>query len=351
MTECKEMLLEKILLYLSKFDIDLQEVDLKISNILYEYNITKKEESLIPYSDSKNEVYLKRFILSKAISGCTERTLKHYDDEIRRALGWIGKDIDDICSNDIKNLFAMKLTSGSSKSYVDTIRRYLNSFFNFLDKEELIVKNPMKKVDKIKFHKEKELAFSDIEIEKMRAACKNSMEVAVLETLLSTGCRAAELVSIKISDIKGDTIEILGKGEKYRNVYLNARCQVSIQKYLNDRKDKNQYLFPGGLFAQSNELIRSKQGEWYKYPECISNSEHYGRESVNSICRRIAKRADVENTHAHRFRRTCATMALRRGMPIELVSKMLGHESLQTTQIYLDIKEDDLKIAHEKYVY
>lgn len=351
MIDCKQKLLEKILLCLSKYDLDLQEIDLRLSNILYEYNITKKEESLVPYSESKNEVYLKRFILSKAISGCTERTLKHYEEEIRRSLVWLGKDINDICSNDIKNLFAVKLTNGNSKSYVDTIRRYLNSFFNYLTKEELILQNPMNKVDKIKFHKEKEEAFTDLEIEQMRAVCQNSMETAIIEMLLSTGCRAAELVSIKIADIKGDTIEILGKGEKYRNVYLNARCQVALKMYLKDRKDKNVYLFPGGMFVTNNKKMRSVKGEWYKHSDCVSDSEHYGRESVNTICRKIANRAKVDNAHAHRFRRTCATMALRRGMPIELVSKMLGHESLQTTQIYLDLKENDLKIAHEKYVY
>ena len=351
MEDCKNMLLEKLLMELSSYNIPMQELDLKISKILYNFTITPREESLVPYSESKNELYLKRFILSKAVAGCTERTINLYDQEIRRTLSSINLNVDEITANDIKNYLAQQMIRGVSKSTVDNRRRYLNSFFNYLHREELIEKNPMSKVDKIRYHKEKESALTDIEVEKLRAACKNAFETAAVEFLLSTGCRATEVVSVKIEDIDGDTINVLGKGEKWRKVYLNAKCQVSLSKYLSERKDKNPYLFPAGMQAINCPEIRSSKGNWYKNPNLINADKHFNKESLNSMLKKIAKRAGVDGVHTHRFRRTCATAALKRGMPIELVSKMLGHTNLQTTQIYLDLTEDDMKAAHEKFVY
>lgn len=218
--------------------------------------------------------------------------------------------------------------------------------------QELIPRNPLAEIEKIKYHREKEKAFSDIEIERLRAACKNSREKAILEVLLSTGCRASEAVSIKIADIVNDCVDIIGKGEKPRKVYINAKAEIAIETYLRDRKDENPYLFPAGLkFENTSSQARRAKGDWYKLPELVDLKQCANHESINIVVRRIGKRAGVENVHAHRFRRTCATMALRRGMPIELVSKMLGHEQLSTTQIYLDLREEDLKNAHKKYVY
>lgn len=355
MNELQETLINRLMMWVSKYHIDLAEAQRNLTLILNDYKIEPKETALIVYTEGKNELFIKRFVLAKAVAGCSERTVKQYSNEIWRYLRAIGKDADTVTSNDVQCYIAQLLINGNSKSYVDTVRRYLSSFYSFLLKEEMITKNPMLKVDKIKYHAEKESAFDDFEIEKIRAACANSREKAIVELLLSTGCRASEAVNIKITDIEDDTITVFGKGGKFRKVYLNAKSIVSIQAYLSERKDTNPYLFPAGIQAKTDVALmgkyRSLQGKWYMHPELVSQSECLNKESINSCVKKIGKRAGVENVHTHRFRRTCATSALRRGMTIELVSKMLGHEEIATTQIYLDLHEEDLKHAHSKFVY
>lgn len=172
-----------------------------------------------------------------------------------------------------------------------------------------------------------------------------------MEMLLSTGCRAAELVSIKIADMDEDKVSILGKGGKWRTVYINAKAFVAIKNYLADRKDTNPYLFPREINTKDRTMISNfSRKDWFKDPRLVTKADHFGRDSVNNMVRTIGKRAGVKGVHTHRFRRTCATQALRHGMPIELVSMMLGHEQISTTQIYLDIRDDDLQAAHRKYV-
>ena len=344
-------LLDRILLALIQENVDIQKVRSRMVVILDDYEITPKETALTVYSAGKNELFVKRFAVAKAVAGRTERTVKQYQSEVTRFLNKIGKDADTVTSSDVQAYIARMITSGRSKSYCDTVRRYLNSFYGYLYREELIRTNPMAKVDGIKFHREKEPAFSDMELELMRAACRNTMERAVIEMLLSTGCRAAELVSIRRCDINPDGIVIRGKGEKYRTVWVNARASVAIAAYLRERQDNNPYLFPAGIFGgNASRQPRKNRGDWFKNPALVSLDKPYGHESVNSLCKRVAKRAGVDGAHAHRFRRTCATQALRHGMPIEKVSMMLGHEQISTTQIYLDIQQDELAAAHKKYV-
>lgn len=350
-----ETLSNRLMMWLSAYPVDLAEAQRKLTVILDDYKIEPKETALTVCTEGKNEMYIRRFLLNKAIAGCSEKTIKQYSNEISRFLRAIGKDADTISSNDIQCFIAQLLIKGISKSYVDTVRRYLSSFYNFLSKEELIEKNPMLKIEKIKYHTDKEAAFSDYEVEMIRGACTTSREKAIVELLLSTGCRASEIASIKTADIEDDTITVFGKGGKFRKVYLNAKSIVAIQAYLADRKDENPYLFPAGNQAKDDGKLmgryRSIKSKWYMYPELVNKTMPMSKESINICVKRIGKMAGVENVHTHRFRRTCATMALRRGMAIELVSKMLGHEQIQTTQIYLDLREKDLKNAHEKFVY
>lgn len=348
-----DSLLDRILVLLMPYDeIDPQQMKARLTVILEDYKICPKETALAIYTEGKNDYFLKKFLLAKAVAGRQKRTLEQYQAEISRTLLRIGKDADTITAEDVQVFLARMLTNGASKSYCDTIRRYLNSFYGWLYREELIRTNPMNRVDHVKFKREKENAFSDMEIELIRGACKTTMERAVVEMLLSTGCRASELVSIKITDLDGDKCVIQGKGGKYRTVYINAKAFVAIKAYLAERKDANPYLFPQKVPVRErvqksgNCAVRG----WYTVPDLIAPDKHFGSESVNSMVRSIGKRADVSGVHAHRFRRTCATQALRHGMPIELVSMMLGHEQISTTQIYLDVREDDLKAAHQKYV-
>ena len=196
-------------------------------------------------------------------------------------------------------------------------------------------------------------SFSDMDVEKIRLACRTTRESAMVEVMLSTGCRVFECTELTIEQCKGDEIQIVGKGEKPRTVFLNAKAQIAIDVYLKERKDDNPYLFPAsinvGISAAKKKPPRGG-AEWYLRPEQVSKDDHIDKSSFGYIIRKIGKRAGVENCHPHRFRRTCATFALRRGMDVTLVQMMLGHESLETTQRYLDIADEDLKTAHKRYV-
>lgn len=347
-----DTLLDRILMVLMPYDqIDVEKIKAKLTVLLDDYQICPKQEALVVYTEGKNDYFLRKFLLAKAVAGRQERTLRQYKDEIGRALRGIGKDADTITSEDIQVYLAKILSRGGSKCYCDNIRRDLSSFYNWLYREEIIRTNPMNKIDNIKFKREKEKALTDMEIEMLRQACLTTMQKAVLEFLLSTGCRATELVSIKIADLEEDKVSIVGKGDKRRTVYINAKAFVAIKNYLADRKDSNPYLFPQEISAKERVKFPGfSKRDWYKDPRLVTKDGHFGQDSVNNMVRTIGNRAGVKGVHTHRFRRTCATQALRHGMPIELVSMMLGHEQISTTQIYLDIRDDDLQAAHRKYV-
>lgn len=337
-------------------ELDANQIE-KLKNIstivLNDYEISKRELSLTTYNGNEIEYLVKKFLISKKVQGCTERTLEVYGREIPKILYTINKPIRDITSDDILIYIANRdIKDHISKVTQDNELRHMRTFFAFLSAEEYVTKNPCLKIKKIKGAKIKKKAFSDIEIEKIRSACKNNREKAIVETLLSTGCRASEVIQIKYDKIEDGKIEIIGKGQKVRTVYLNAKAQVAIENYMNERKDKNPYLFPKMLSpAETIKLKRKTHKNFdYRQPIWVLENEHTTRDSIGSLVRHIGIRAGVENTHTHRFRRTCATLALRRGMPLIQVSKMLGHESVATTQIYLDISDDELEQAHKKYV-
>ena len=246
---------------------------------------------------------LRKFLLAKAVAGRQERTLRQYKDEVGRALRGIGKDADTITADDIQVYLAKVLSRGGSKCYCDNIRRDLSSFYNWLYREEIIRTNPMNKIDNIKFKREKEKALTDMEIEVMRQACQTTMQKAIMEMLLSTGCRAAELVSIKIADMDEDKVSILGKGGKWRTVYINAKAFVAIKNYLADRKDTNPYLFPREINTKDRTMISNfSRKDWFKDPRLVTKADHFGRDSVNNMVRTIGKRAGVKGVHAvHRL--------------------------------------------------
>lgn len=328
----KERLINSIICMLQSRGIDIEGIPDALYLLFKDVKIIKEETALAIPDESVNAELLKRFLAAKMVKGCTVRTIQAYKATLSKALESLNKSAIIIKSDDIRIYIAVRLTQdGISKSYMNTELRYLRSFFSWLKSEEIIFKNPMDKIERIKQQKIIKKSFSDIECEKLRAACKSTKEIAIVELLLSTGCRVSELTGIKIEEIKGEKINVHGKGQKDRIVYLNAKAQLALATYLKERKDKNPYVFPGRCLSGNDER---PTGSW----------------NIETIVRNLGKRAGVEKTHPHRFRRTCATQALRRGMSIEMVSKMLGHEQLTTTQIYLDLTEDDLENAHKKYV-
>lgn len=351
--DCREDVINKLIMWASEHGIAPSESKYDLYMILNNVEITSRCTELAEMQQDRNEMLLKKFLIVKNVKGCTERTLEFYGAEIRKALERMGKTVDDITADDIRLDAAKRLRRDNvSEITVGNEQRCLSSFFSWLYAEELIKKNPMLKVERIKHRKVKKKALTEMEIERLRSAAQGEREKMVIEVLLSTGCRVNELVNIQVRDIENDRILVLGKGKKERYVYLNARAQLTIENYLQCRKDTNPYLLPRGGNAtdmQRTGMPPDELKNWWKNPENIQTG-HMDTNSVESMTRKIAKRAGVERANPHKFRRTCATMALRRGMPIEQVSKMLGHEELSTTQIYLDLTEDELALAHRKYV-
>lgn len=320
--------------------------------MLADVEIIGRSTAIAECSEDHNENLVKRFILAKQVKGCTSRTLRAYATGIPRIIEKIGKTVENITADDIRYYMAFRLRKdGVSKTTIQNETRYLSSFFGWLYQEELIRKNPMLKIDSIRPKKEKKDALTELEIEKLRAAARDSRETMIIEVLLSTGSRVTEFVNILLTDIDEDRILVHGKGEKDRYVYLNAKARFALEKYLADRKDCNPYLMPRGASVAGEEGrgMRIQRHDWWKFPENIREG-HSANSSIETIMRKLARRAGVTQANPHKLRRTCATMALRHGMPLVQVSQMLGHASVGTTQIYLDVSEDELKMAHKKYV-
>jgi site-specific recombinase XerD len=191
-------------------------------------------------------------------------------------------------------------------------------------------------------------------MERIRGACRTAREKALVEVLNSTWCRVSEAIQLRRDAISGGKAEIIGKGNKARTVYLDAKAAYAVEMYLAERQDNNPYVFPRAAHACDISSFQGKGSppqEWYKAPEMVDPSRPMSCSSAENVIRMIGKRAGVENVHPHRFRRTGATMALRHGMPLTSVSKILGHESIATTQIYLDVMDEELENAHKKFTY
>lgn len=324
-----------------------------ILGLMADFDISKKEKSLILYDGGNTEYLIKRFLVAKKVKGCTDRTCALYNQNLHKVFRVIGKDPLQCDHTDIQAYIATLIVRKLSKAYQQNIVRTLSSFYGWMTREELTDKNIMLKIDAIKNRPKHKRAFTDMDVEKIRMACKTKRETALVEVMLSTGCRVFEVSELRIDQCQKDEVEIIGKGEKPRTVYLNARAQLAISAYLNERKDENPFLFPVSIHVgrpANKAPVLKGMAEWYKYPDQVNPDGHVDNSTLESIIRKVGKRAGVENCHPHRFRRTCATFALRRGMDVTLVQQMLGHESLATTQRYLDLSDEDLKNAHKKFV-
>lgn len=305
-------------------DIDTGTVRNILTLALMDCEIIKYTKAVTVYKGEPNKQIIKAFIVAKKVAGASDRTANYYRFIIGQFFAKVGKQFDEINANDIRIYFAKReLEDGVSAVTRNNERRVLSSFYGWLFDEELIERNPMRKVSRIKTKKVQKKAFTAMDVEQIRAHCQNEKETAVIETLISTGCRVSELCGITLADIEDDAVTVHGKGDKDRTVYLTAKAQIAIKEYLNSKAYKNR---------------RNKAK--------VFPTVH----TVQEIVRRVGESAGVDKCHPHRFRRTCATNALEHGMPIEYVSRMLGHESLETTRIYLDLNDHDMQIAHRKYV-
>lgn len=284
--------------------------------------------------EETNKRLIYNFIKVKKLKGLSPRTLSYYDDTLKRMAKWCIKSFLELTTDDIKEyLRFMQAQNNCSNKSVNNTRRIISSFYTHLENEELILINPIKAIPQIKESKKVKKAFTDEEVERMRSVVNSSNDyrnISIFEMLLSSGLRISELLSLKIDDISlADCKGVcLGKGNKQRVFYFSEKAKLATKTYLNQRKDGNVYLYVQAK-APFNQL---------------------GVSGAESMIRKIGKEAKVTNTHPHRFRRTLATRLIRKGMEIDQVSTILGHESLGITQRYIESDWEMLKLTHNKHV-
>ena len=278
-----------------------------------------------------NRELLDAFLSAKQIEGCSPKTLQYYDTTLRRALESIQKTLREITTDDIRlYLTEYQEKSGASKVTIDNLRRIFSSFFNWLEDEGHILKNPVRRIRKIKTEKTVKGTFSDEELEALRDACKEIRDLAMIDLLTSTGMRVGELVQLNRADINFHEREcvVSGKGNSERVVYFDARTKIHLLNYLDSRTDTNPALF-------------------------VSLASPHGRLKTGGIEARlheIGRRADMQRVHPHKFRRTLATQAIDKGMPIEQVQRLLGHVRIDTTMHYAMVNQANVKNSHRKYI-
>lgn len=274
---------------------------------------------------------IKNFLSAKRVEGCSEKSMRYYESTIRNALTTVGKSVKDISTDDLRHyLDEYQQRSGASRVTVDNIRRILSSFFAWLEEEFYIVKSPVRRIHKVKTGKVVKETYSDEALEMMRDSCETTRDLAMIDMLASTGMRVGELVKLNRSDVDFQNREciVTGKGNKQRIVYFDARTKIHLQNYLRERKDTNDALFVT-LLAPFNRLQIS---------------------GVEIRLRHIGQDLNMTKVHPHKFRRTLATMAIDKGMPIEQVQHLLGHQSLDTTLQYAMVNQANVKMSHRKFI-
>ena len=281
--------------------------------------------------DIENEEYLRLFLEAKKIEGCSERTLKYYRVTVEHMLRHILTPIRKMTTEEIRTyLVEYQKINNCGKVTIDNVRRNMSSFFSWLEEEDYILKSPMKRIHKIKTKTVVKSTISDEDIEKLRDQCTETRDLAMIDLLYSTGIRVGELVNLNISDVDLEQREciVYGKGDKERRVYFDAKAKIHLQNYLDSREDVNPALFVT-LDAPHERLQIS---------------------GVEIRVRKLGRRLGLERIHPHKFRRTMATRAIDKGMPIEQLQQLLGHRKIDTTLQYAMVKQSNVKIAHRKYI-
>lgn len=294
-----------------------------LAHCLKNYDVIEKTtEIAIPYQ-TENVELLKRYFAWKSTEGMSERTLKQYKFVVDKALDEIRKPLAEISEDDVFMYLSLLKYNGAKDTYLRNVRNNLSALFNWLFTKGLIKNNPMKGISPIKVDKTIKEAFTAVEMEQLRRAADNERDLAIVELLYATGMRVSEMENLNRSDIDfiNKVVKVYGKGGKERHVYINSTAAYYLEMYLKTRKDNEFALFVGS---------RSP----YKRLEVSA---------IQRMLRELGKKAGVEKVHPHRFRRTLATNLLRKGMTIEEVSKILGHEKLDTTMIYCNINQDAVK--------
>ena len=298
---------------------------------LQEVLLRNLSESSVQSSSISNQEYMKLYLEAKKIEGCSERTLQYYRVTIEKLLRKIEEPIRKINTEQIRAyLSEYQQINNCSKVTVDNVRRNISSFFSWLEEEDYILKSPMRRIHKIKTKQQVKEIISDEAIERLRDSCCCPRDLAMIDLLYSTGIRVGELVNLNISDINFEAREcvVFGKGNKERKVYFDAKAKLHLQDYLKTRTDDNQALF-------------------------VTLDSPYARLKISGVeirIRELGRSLNLNRIHPHKFRRTMATRAIDKGMPIEQVQKILGHSQIDTTMQYAIVNQNNVKSSHQRYI-
>lgn len=311
-------------------DKQLMQVSNSIKDVLAKYEINKKASNE-ERREKENTELLETFLSAKKIEGCSDKTIHYYQSSIGKLLKGLSKSIKEICTNDIRCYLAdIQEKNDLSKVTIDNLRRIFSSFFSWLEDEDYIAKSPVRRIHKVRTDTLVKEVLSDENIETLRDNCNELRDLAMIDLLLSTGVRVGELVKMNREDIdfQERQCKVFGKGNKEREVYFNARTKIHLQRYLESRTDDNPALF-------------------------VTLSKPHTRLTISGVevrLRKMGKVVHIDKVHPHKFRRTLATMAIDRGMPIEQVQKLLGHVRIDTTLHYAMVNQQNVKIAHRKFI-
>ena len=279
----------------------------------------------------ENKNMIDSFISSKQVEGCSERTIKYYKEIIEKFVNNFYKSIKQISTNEIRNYLSnYKDNSSCGSTTIDNIRRVLSSFFSWLEDEDYIIKSPVRRIHKIKTAVVVKEVLTDENLERLRDECENIRDLSLIELLISTGMRVGELVNLNINSLNFEdrSCIVLGKGNKEREVYFDAKTKLHLKEYISKRNDSNDALF-------------------------VSMREPHQRLSISGIeliIRTLGINSNINKVHPHKFRRTLATMAIDKGMPVEQVQKLLGHVKIETTMNYALVNQSNVKISHRRYI-
>lgn len=271
------------------------------------------------------------FLTAKEVEGCSARTIAYYESTITHMMGQVAKPFTQIESDDLRRYLSdYEATRNAGKVTIDNIRRILSSFFSWLEDEDYIVKSPVRRIRRVKTATVTKSVLSDEELETLRDRCSTVRDLALVDMLASTGMRVGELVRLNISDVNLQEREciVTGKGNKQRPVYFDARAKLHLRAYLDSRTDSNPALFVS----------------------LDKNAERLGISGVESRLRELGLACGISRVHPHKFRRTLATHAIDKGMPIEQVQKLLGHARIDTTMHYALVNQSNVKASHRKYL-
>jgi len=312
-----------------------QEQSVKLAKILLKtfdsIEISEKKSKFNSNDTKNNQKLLHLFLSAKEVEGCSPKTITYYKSTINKMLNHLNKKVDSITTDDIRiYLSNFKDKNNSSKVTIDNLRRIFSSFFSFLEDEDYIMKNPVKRIHRIKTGRVVKEIITDENLEILRDNCSNIRDLAIIELLISTGIRVGELVNLNIDDINFHEREcvVFGKGESQRPVYFDARTKIHLIQYINERNDDNP-----ALFVALNKP-----------------NERLGIGGVETRLRKLGRKLNINKVHPHKFRRTLATNAIDKGMPIEQVQKLLGHVQIDTTMQYAMVNQNNVKIAHRKFI-